>query len=154
MKKIFIEAHKMTREMVKEYNVDYQTQFSLNVSYLLEIKEEKEMLDAKIKQELEKLHVSEEDIQNAERIINKFSTVNREIIEELYDDKNKRRTIKSNNLWDSSTSGISLQERYLGKAECEVTKQKLWVKGDHIRIYFDIKVDGIIEDTGRWIKVA
>ena len=36
MKKIFIEAHKMTREMVKEYGVDYQAQFSLNLSYLLE----------------------------------------------------------------------------------------------------------------------
>lgn len=43
MKKIFKEAHKMTREMVKEYKVDYQAQFSINLSYLLNNKEEKEM---------------------------------------------------------------------------------------------------------------
>lgn len=50
MKTIFKEAHKMTREMVKEYNVDYQAQFGLNLSYLLENKEEKEMeLKQKIK---------------------------------------------------------------------------------------------------------
>lgn len=42
MKKIFKEAHKMTREMVKEYGVDYQAQFGLCLSYLLE-KEEEEM---------------------------------------------------------------------------------------------------------------
>ena len=154
MKKIFIAAHKMTREMVKEYAVDYQVQFGLNVSYLLEIKEEEEMLEKKIREELEKLQVSEENIQNAEKVLNRFSTVNREIVEGLYEDKNIRRTMKAKNLWDSITSGIALEERYLGKAECKVTKQKLWVKGDHIRIYFDIIVDGIIEDTGRWIKVA
>lgn len=50
MKNIFKEAHKMTREMVKKYNVDYQTQFGLCVSYLLENKEEKEMLKGSEKQ--------------------------------------------------------------------------------------------------------
>lgn len=45
MKKIFIEAHKMTGEIVKEYEVDYQAQFGLCLSYLLEKKEEKEMLN-------------------------------------------------------------------------------------------------------------
>lgn len=44
MKKVFIEAHKMTKKMVEEYGVDYQTQFGLNLSYLLEKEEEKEML--------------------------------------------------------------------------------------------------------------
>src|SRR5699024_2271263 len=33
----------MTREMVREYGVDYQAQFGLNLSYLLKNKEEKEM---------------------------------------------------------------------------------------------------------------
>ena len=42
MKKIFVKAHKMTKEMVKEYKVDYQAQFGLCLSYLLEIKEEEE----------------------------------------------------------------------------------------------------------------
>lgn len=37
MKKIFIEAHKLTRKMKAEYpEVDYQTQFGLFVKYLLE----------------------------------------------------------------------------------------------------------------------
>lgn len=36
MKNIFKEAHKMTREMVKEYEVDYQAQFGLFVSFLVE----------------------------------------------------------------------------------------------------------------------
>jgi len=44
MKKIFIEAHKMTREMVQKYGVDYQLQFGLNLSYLLNKKEEEEMI--------------------------------------------------------------------------------------------------------------
>lgn len=154
MKKIFLEAHKLTREMVQKYGVDYQAQFGLNVSYLLEKEEEKEMLDKKIRKELERLQVSEEEIQNTENILNKFSTVNRTIIEELYDDKNIRRTMKANGLWDDKTSGISLEERYLGKAECRVTRQKLWVKGSNMRVYFDIEIDGIISDTDRWIKIS
>jgi hypothetical protein len=49
MKKIFEKAHKMTREMVKEYGVDYRAQFALNLSYLLGEKEEKEMKFDEIK---------------------------------------------------------------------------------------------------------
>lgn len=45
MKKIFKKAHKMTREMVNEYRVDYQAQFGLCLSYLFEEeKEEGEMI--------------------------------------------------------------------------------------------------------------
>lgn len=47
MKKIFKKAHEMTREMVKEYKVDYQAQFGLNLSYLLEKEEEEEMKELK-----------------------------------------------------------------------------------------------------------
>ena len=43
MKKVFKEAHRITREMVKEYGVDYQAQFGLCLSYLLENEEEEEM---------------------------------------------------------------------------------------------------------------
>ena len=44
MKKLFKEAHKMTRKFVEEYGVDYHAQFGLCLSYLLEIeKEEKEV---------------------------------------------------------------------------------------------------------------
>ena len=48
MKKIFKKAHKITREMVKKYGVDYRTQFGLNLSYLLEIKEEEEEMKTSI----------------------------------------------------------------------------------------------------------
>lgn len=42
MKNLFKKAHELTKEMVKEYkDVDYQAQFGLFVSYLIE--EEKEM---------------------------------------------------------------------------------------------------------------
>ena len=56
MKNLFKKAHEMTREMVQEYGVDYQAQFGLNLSYLLEIKEEEEMLknEEDLKQLLEK----------------------------------------------------------------------------------------------------
>lgn len=43
MKNMFIKAHELTRKIVKEYKVDYQAQFGLCLSYLLENKEEKEM---------------------------------------------------------------------------------------------------------------
>lgn len=43
LSRIFKKAHEMTREMVREYEVDYQTQFGLNLSYLFEEEEEEEM---------------------------------------------------------------------------------------------------------------
>lgn len=51
MKAIFKEAHKMTREMAKEYEVDYQAQFGLCLSFLFEEnqKEEKEVKKAELK---------------------------------------------------------------------------------------------------------
>lgn len=50
MKKVFKEAHKMTKEMVEKYGVDYQAQFGLNLSYLLENKEAEKMLKGSEKQ--------------------------------------------------------------------------------------------------------
>lgn len=47
MKKIFIEAHKMTKEMVEKYGVDYQAQLGLCISYLLENEEEEGMKELK-----------------------------------------------------------------------------------------------------------
>lgn len=68
MKKIFIEAHKMTREMVKEYEVDYQTQFGLNLSYLLNKEEEESM------NELVELKGSEKQVKWANDIRRKMIT--------------------------------------------------------------------------------
>lgn len=50
MKKVFKEAHKMTREMVKKYGVDYQAQFGLCLSYILNEEEKNEMKPEEIKQ--------------------------------------------------------------------------------------------------------
>src|SRR5690554_1061676 len=44
MKKIFKEAHKMTKEIASKYDVDYQAQFGLCLAYLLNKEEEKEMI--------------------------------------------------------------------------------------------------------------
>lgn len=41
MKKIMIEAHKLTKKMVEKYGVDYRTQLGLCISYLLEEKNTK-----------------------------------------------------------------------------------------------------------------
>lgn len=43
MKQTFIAAHKMTREIAAKYEVDYQVQFGLCLSYLLNKKGEKTM---------------------------------------------------------------------------------------------------------------
>ena len=59
MKKIFKEAHKMTKQMVAKYGVDYQAQFGLNLSYLLENKEE---------EKVEKMIGSEKQVKWAEDI--------------------------------------------------------------------------------------
>lgn len=65
MKKIFKEAHKMTREMVKEYGVDYQAQFGLCLSYLLNREEE----------EMRKLKGTERQVKWAEDILAIFDEV-------------------------------------------------------------------------------
>lgn len=44
MKKIMKEAHKMTREIVNKYGVDYKTQFGLCLAYLLNNKEESKVV--------------------------------------------------------------------------------------------------------------
>lgn len=40
MRKVFTEAHRITREMVKEYGMDYRTQFAITLSYLLNKEDE------------------------------------------------------------------------------------------------------------------
>ncbi len=43
MKNLFKEAHKITREFVEKYEVDYQAQFGLCLSFLFEEEEEEEV---------------------------------------------------------------------------------------------------------------
>lgn len=112
------------------------------------------MLNKEIREELVRLQIAEEEIQRAERVIAKYSTINREMAKSLYENTDTRRSMKAKNMWDSKTTGIEMQDRYLGNAECEVVRQKLWIKEDKIRIYFDIEVDGLFKETGNWIKIA
>lgn len=69
MKKIFKEAHKMTREMVQKYEVDYQAQFGLCLAYLLENKEERKMKLESVK-ELENM-INNKDLHYKVRITTK-----------------------------------------------------------------------------------
>lgn len=106
-----------------------------------------------IREKLENLEVSNEEIERAESILKKYSGINREFAANLYNDNNFRRKLKAKNLWDSKTTGINFNERYLGKAECKVTKQNVWAKGNKIRIYFDILVDDEFLITGHYIEI-
>lgn len=152
MKKMFIEAHKMTREMVEKYGVDYQAQFGLNLSYLLEKEEEKEMLEKGIKKELLEMGF-EEEVERAEGILSKYNELTEELVKDMYNDRDIRRAMKSRKMWNDKDLGVEMFKRYLGEGKVEISRQKLWAKGDKVRIYFDILVDDIFEITGSWIKV-
>ena len=141
MKKIFMEAHKMTREMVKEYKVDYQAQFSINLSYLLNKEEEEEMLNEEIRKELEKMEVEVEKIQRADEVISGYDKVTKLIVEEMYSDRDIRRRMKNQNAWNDKDMTLELGERYKGKGNIEVTRQKLWANYGKVRVYFDITID-------------
>ena len=141
MKKIFKEAHKMTREMVKKYGVDYQAQFSLNLSYLFEKEEEGEMLDKEIKKRLQELKVSKEEIERIEKVLKDSSGLTNELIEDIYDDKDSRRILKARGLWNSKDFGIEMKERYLGEGKVKIVKQNLWENYGKVRVYFNVALD-------------
>jgi hypothetical protein len=106
-----------------------------------------------IREKLENLGIVKEEIERAENILAKYNKANREFAASLYNDNNFRRKIKAKNLWNSEDMGIDFNERYLGKAECRVTKQNLWSKGNKTRIYFDILVDDEFLSTGHYIEI-
>lgn len=73
MKNIFKEAHKMTREMVEKYGVDYQVQFGLCLSYLLENKEEES--------EMTELEGTEKQIKYANDLLNHLNKYVNRVLE-------------------------------------------------------------------------
>lgn len=75
MKKVFKKAHEMTRKFVEEYEVDYQAQFGLCLSYLLE--KEREEGDMKI--EMKELQGTKKQIKFA----NDIKEVVLEIVKQL-----------------------------------------------------------------------
>lgn len=106
-----------------------------------------------IREKLEKLGIVKEEIERAESILKKYSGINREFAANLYNDNNFRRKLKAKNLWNSEDMGIDFNERYLGMAECKVTKQNVWVKGNKVRLYFDILVDDEFLSTGHYVEL-
>jgi hypothetical protein len=106
-----------------------------------------------IREKLENLGIVKEEIERAENILAKYNKVNKEFATSLYNDNNFRRKIKANNLWNSEDMGIEFNNRYLGKAECKVTKQKVWAKGNKVRLYFDVTVDGMFTSTGHYVEL-
>ena len=106
-----------------------------------------------IREKLENLEVSTEEIERAESILKKYSGINREFAASLYNDNKFRRKIKANNLWNSEDMGIKFNSRYLGKAECKVTKQNVWAKGNKVRLYFDVTVDGMFTSSGHYVEL-
>ncbi len=106
-----------------------------------------------IREKLENLGIVKEEIERAENILAKYNKANREFAAGLYNDNRFRRKLKAKNLWNSEDMGIDFNERYLGNAECKVTKQNVWAKGNKVRLYFDVTVDGMFTSTGHYIEL-
>lgn len=77
MKKVFKKAHEMTRRFVEKYGVDYQAQFGLCLSYLLNNLNNKEEGNMKI--EMKELKGTEKQVKFA----NDIKEVVLEIVEQL-----------------------------------------------------------------------
>lgn len=97
MKKVFKKAHEMTRKFVEEYGVDYQAQFGLCLSYLLE----KEREERNMKIEMKELQGTKKQIKFANDI--KEATL--EIINEF------PRAIKEYSTYDA------MREQYMQRLE-------------------------------------
>ena len=133
MKKIFIEAHKMTRRIKAEYpEVNYQVQFGLCLSFLFE--EEKEEKEMKVN-----FKGTERQVKFAEDIFEK--TIGR-VLEEL------EIAIAETEFREEST-------REKAYARLEETKEKLQLDaGDFIskwKWYLDESYIRIINDAQDWL---
>jgi hypothetical protein len=143
MKKIFREAHKMTREMVEKYGVDYQVQFGLNLAYLLEKEGEKEMVE--VKEMLKNEELTEEQVNKASEKITNLNKINVEKAEKLCkNDKDIRNRMKNAGLY---TFEYGLERNFLGEGKLETKNLKLWSKYGKTRIYYDIYIDGIFAEN-------
>lgn len=107
MKKVFKKAHEMTRKFVEEYGVDYQAQFSLCLSYLLNEKNKKEVIKMKI--EMKELKGTGKQIKFANAIkeatlevVNQFERAIEEYSKnEEMKERNMQRLEKVKNLFES-----------------------------------------------------
>lgn len=90
MENIFKEAHEMTRKMVEEYGVNYQTQFGLCISYLFEIK--KEEGEMKLNRNLEG---TEKQVQWANDLLNEIEQVLSNIEKGSYEIYKKEKSLNA-----------------------------------------------------------
>ncbi len=107
MKKVFKKAHEMTRKFVEEYGVDYQAQFGLCLSYLLDEKNKKE--EGSMKIEMKELKGTEKQIKFANdikeatlEIVNQFErAIEQYSKHEEMKEKNMQRLEKAKELFKS-----------------------------------------------------
>lgn len=143
MKNNFKAAHKMTKEMVEKYGVDYQAQFGLCLSYLLENKEEEELENISIAKELlEQAGLSTEQKEKALKGVERLNSINKELANEwAVSDKIIKRRLKNAGLY-ANQAGLEFQ--LIGEGKIETKNMKLWMVPGKARIYFDLVVDGIV----------
>lgn len=148
MKKIFKEAHKMTKEMVGKYGVDYKFQFGLNLAYLLENKKE-EVEMKEFSELLNQTTATEEQKQKAIEKFQRCNSVNKEKAEERCGDKEVRRRMKNAGLY---TYEYGVKNNFLGEGKHEAKNLKLWNNYGKKRIYFDLYIDEVFA-TNTFIEI-
>lgn len=111
------------------------------------------MLNKEVREQLIELWISEEMLVKAEKVLAKYNGINRDIISELYKNADTRRMMKNRKMWNDKDFGLTTEQRYLGEAKCEVTRQKVWTGGNKVRLYFDVLVDGIYPSKSHYIEL-
>ncbi len=152
LSKMFKEAHRMTREMVREYGVDYKAQFAVCLSYLLNQKEEEEMNESveKAKELLTNVVCSPEQ---EEKVIKKFemyNSVDAELAEKECEIKEVRQSLKNADLY---TYEYGIERNFLGEGKIETKNMNLWQNYGKARIYFDLYIDDVLVQKNVHIKI-
>ncbi len=136
MKNLFKKAHKMTREMVEKYGVDYQAQFGLNLSYLLEKEEEKEMLKGTEKQikwaeDIIKMH--EETLEEIKEVINEDTKEERKV-------KNTERVEQAIEEINSIENAADIIDRFKDISAIKDEIERAWKIKKSLKENFDINI--------------
>ncbi|WP_096636389.1 hypothetical protein [Clostridium cochlearium] len=113
MKNLFKEAHKLTKEMKREYpEVDYKAQFSICLSYLHEMKGDNKITWKTISSACEE---AVEDLGMTDYYVNNWvkGNHNRSYIELRYYRKGKCKTIIKCGYWDNNNDIYVPENRYI-----------------------------------------
>ncbi|WP_042680132.1 hypothetical protein [Anaerosalibacter massiliensis] len=151
MKKIFKEAHKMTRKMVKEYGVNYKAQFAICLSYLLN--QEEEGMNENVEKAKELLTNVVCSPGQKEIVISKFemyNSVDTELAEKECEIKEVRQSLKNADLY---TYEYGVERNFLGEGKMETKNMNLWQNYGKARIYFDLYIDDVLVQNNVYIKI-